>query len=168
MPSPSRGIDSPEQLWQALRAAMTSSPKIPPDRWNADEYYDPQAGGAGSVGDEWAGFLDDVAGFDSRVLRDQRARGTAIDPQHRLLLETPGRQWSMPGLTRDTMTGSLTSVFVGLTHGDYQLMAADAHAVEAPYGFTGSSFKLGVRADRVRPGDSRSRADGGTPRVRPV
>jgi polyketide synthase 5 len=40
------------------------------------------------------------------------------------------------------MVDSLTGVFVGLTHGDYQLLAADAHAVEAPYGFTGSSFSL--------------------------
>jgi polyketide synthase 5 len=28
------------------------------------------------------------------------------------------------------MVDSLTGVFVGLTHGDYQLLAADAHAVE--------------------------------------
>ena len=46
------------------------------------------------------------------------------------------------GLTRETLTDSLTGVFVGLTHGDYQLLAADAHAVEGPYGFTGSSFSL--------------------------
>ena len=48
----------------------------------------------------------------------------------------------MPGSTRETMADSLTGVFVGLTHGDYQLLAADAHAVEAPYGFTGNSFSM--------------------------
>jgi hypothetical protein len=46
------------------------------------------------------------------------------------------------GLTRETMADSLTGVFVGLTHSDYQVLAADAHAVEQPYGFTGTNFSL--------------------------
>ena len=44
--------------------------------------------------------------------------------------------------TREDVADSLTGVFVGLTHGDYQMLAADAHAVEGPYGFTGNSFSL--------------------------
>jgi polyketide synthase 5 len=46
------------------------------------------------------------------------------------------------GLAPETMAGSLTGVFVGLTHGDYQLLAADAHSVDGPYGFTGTDFSL--------------------------
>jgi acyl transferase domain-containing protein len=65
------------------------------------------------------------------------------------------------------MVDSLTGVFVGLTHGDYQLLAADAHAVEAPYGFTGSSFSPGVRADRLRVGSTVPRKRW-TPHVRLV
>ena len=48
----------------------------------------------------------------------------------------------MPGLNPETMADSLTGVFVGLTHGDYQLLAADAQAVEGPYGFIGNSFSM--------------------------
>ena len=29
-----------------------------------------------------------------------------------------------------------------MTHGDYQLVAADADAVEGPYGFTGNNFSM--------------------------
>jgi hypothetical protein len=58
------------------------------------------------------------------------------------------------------MVDSLTGVFVGLTHGDYQLLAADAHAVEAPYGFTGSSFSLASGRIAYAWGP-RSRANGG-------
>jgi polyketide synthase 5 len=46
------------------------------------------------------------------------------------------------GFTRETMADSLTGVFVGLTHLDYLVLAADAHAVEGPYGFAGNSFSL--------------------------
>ncbi len=40
------------------------------------------------------------------------------------------------------MAGSLTGVFVGLTHGDYQLVAADTDSMEGPYGVIGTNFSL--------------------------
>ena len=136
------GIDSPERLWQALLRGDDFVTEIPPDRWNADEYYDPQPGVPGRSVTKWGGFLDDVSGFDSEFFGINEREATAIDPQHRLLLETSWEAMEHAGLTLETIADSLTGVFVGLTHGDYQLLAADAHAVEGPYGFTGSSFSL--------------------------
>ena len=135
-------IDSPELLWDALLRGDDLVTEIPPDRWDADEYYDPQPGVPGRSVTKWGGFLDDVAGFDSEFFGINEREAIAIDPQHRLLLETSWEAMEHAGLTRETMADSLTGVFVGLTHGDYQLLAADAHAVEAPYGFVGSSFSL--------------------------
>jgi polyketide synthase 5 len=135
-------IDSPERLWEALLRGDDFVTEIPPDRWDADEYYDPQSGVPGRSVSKWGAFLDDVAGFDSEFFGINEREATAIDPQHRLLLETSWEAIEHAGLTRETMTDSLTGVFVGLTHGDYQLLAADAHAVEGPYGFTGNSFSL--------------------------
>jgi polyketide synthase 5 len=135
-------IDSPERLWDALLRGDDLVTEIPPDRWDADEYYDPQPGVPGRSVTKWGGFLDDVAGFDSEFFGINEREATAIDPQHRLLLETAWEAMEHAGFTRERMTDSLTGVFVGLTHGDYQLVAADAHAVEGPYGFTGSSFSL--------------------------
>jgi polyketide synthase 5 len=136
------GIDSPEQLWEALLHAEDLVTEIPPDRWDGDEYYDPQPGVPGRSVSKWGAFLDDFAGFDSEFFEINEREATAIDPQHRLLLETSWEAMEHAGLTRETVTDSLTGVFVGLTHGDYQLLAADAHAVEGPYGFSGSSFSL--------------------------
>ncbi|MGH3643853.1 MAG: acyltransferase domain-containing protein, partial [Mycobacterium sp.] len=136
------GIDSPEQLWEALLRGDDLVTEVPPDRWDADDYYDPQPGVPGRSVTKWGGFLDDVAGFDSDFFGINEREATAIDPQHRLLLETSWEAMEHAGLTPKSVTDSLTGVFVGLTHGDYQLLAADADAVEAPYGFTGSSFSL--------------------------
>ncbi|WP_101946594.1 type I polyketide synthase [Mycobacterium sp. 3519A] len=136
------GINSPERLWDALLRGDDLVTEIPADRWNADEYYDPQPGVPGRSVSKWGGFLDDVAGFDFEFFGINEREAIAVDPQHRLLLETSWEAVEHAGITRKTMTDSLTGVFVGLTHGDYQLLAADAHAVEGPYGFTGSSFSL--------------------------
>ncbi|BBX69276.1 sulfolipid-1 biosynthesis phthioceranic/hydroxyphthioceranic acid synthase [Mycolicibacterium psychrotolerans] len=136
------GIDSPERLWEALLRGDDLITEIPPDRWDGDEYYDPQPGVPGRSVSKWGGFLDDVAGFDPEFFGITEREATAMDPQHRLLLETSWEAMEHAGLTREALADSLTGVFVGLTHGDYQLLAADAHAVEAPYGFTGNSFSL--------------------------
>ena len=136
------GIDSPEQLWEALLRGDDLVTEIPPDRWDADEYYDPEPGVPGRSVSKWGAFLDDVAGFDSEFFGINEREATAIDPQHRLLLETSWEAMEHAGLTPETLADSRTGVFVGLTHDDYQLVAADAHALEGPYGFLGNSFSM--------------------------
>ncbi|HEY1442479.1 MAG TPA: polyketide synthase, partial [Mycobacterium sp.] len=136
------GIDSPESLWEALLRGDDLVTEVPPDRWDADEYYDPEPGVPGRSVCKWGAFLDDVAGFDPEFFGINEREAAAIDPQHRLLLETSWEAMEHAGFTPDTIAGSLTGVFVGLTHGDYQLLAADAHAVEGPYGFLGTNFSM--------------------------
>ena len=55
------GIDSPEQLWEALLRGDDLVTEVPPDRWDADDYYDPEPGVPGRSVSKWGGFLDDVA-----------------------------------------------------------------------------------------------------------
>ena len=155
------GIDSPEQLWEALLRGDDLVTEIPPDRWDADDYYDPEPGVPGRSVSKWGAFLDDVAGFDSEFFGISEREATVIDPQHRLILETSWEAMEHAGLSRETMADSLTGVFVGMTHNDYQLLAADAQAVEGPYGFIAQQLQHGVRAGRLRSRASRSRAHGG-------
>ncbi|CAM3499766.1 sulfolipid-1 biosynthesis phthioceranic/hydroxyphthioceranic acid synthase [Mycobacterium colombiense] len=135
-------IDSPEQLWEALLRGDDLVTEIPPDRWDADEYYDPEPGVPGRSVSRWGAFIDDVAGFDPEFFGINDREATAMDPQHRLLLETSWEAMEHAGLTRERIADSRTGVFLGLTHGDYQLLAADTRSVEGAYGFSGSSFSL--------------------------
>ena len=136
------GIDSPEQLWEAVLRGDDLVTEIPADRWDAEEYYDPEPGVPGRSVSKWGSFLDDVAGFDSEFFGISEREATALDPQHRLLLEISWETVDHAGLTPATVADSLTGVFVGLTHFDYQLVAADSPAMEGPYGFTGSNFSM--------------------------
>ncbi|HYB81248.1 MAG TPA: type I polyketide synthase, partial [Mycobacterium sp.] len=137
------GIDSPEQLWEALLRGDDLVTEVPPDRWDADEYYDPQPGVPGRSVCKWGAFLDDVAGFDPEFFGITEKEATAMDPQHRLLLETSWEAMEHGGLTRNTLADSRTGVFMGLMHDDYQFVHADANALEGPYGYMGNSFAMG-------------------------
>lgn len=137
------GIDSPERLWEALLRGDDLVTEIPPDRWDAEEYYDAQPGVPGRSVCKWGAFLDDVAGFDPEFFGITEQEATAMDPQHRLLLETSWEAMEHGGLTRNMLAGSRTGVFVGLMHDDYQFVHAEADALEGPYGYMGNSFAMG-------------------------
>ena len=155
------GIDSPERLWEALLRGDDLVTEIPPDRWDADEYYDPEPGGAGSVGVEVGRVPRRRRRLRFRVLRDQRARGDRDRPAAPVvagnLLGGHGACRSDPG-----DDGRLA---------DRRVRGIDARRL--PIGGRrcarrGGAVRLhrqqlqhGVRADRLRPGGPRSRADGG-------
>ncbi len=152
------GVDSPQRLWEALLRGEDFIGEIPADRWDADLYYDPEPGVPGRSVTRWGAFLDDVGGFDCDFFGMTEREATAIDPQHRLLLETSWDAVEHAGLDPATLAGSQTGVFVGLTHGDYELLSADCGAAEGPYGFTGTcnsfasgrvSYTLGLQGPAV-------------------
>ena len=90
----------------------------------------------------WGGFLDDIAGFDSEFFGVAEREAIAIDPQHRLLLETSWEAVEHAGLAPKSLAGSLTGVFVGLAHDDYAFVTSDAGALDDAYGFTGTAFSM--------------------------
>ncbi|MGO9351408.1 MAG: sulfolipid-1 biosynthesis phthioceranic/hydroxyphthioceranic acid synthase [Mycobacterium sp.] len=137
------GIDSPDKLWRALLRGDDLITEIPADRWDADEFYDPEPGVPGRSVSRWGGFLDDVAGFDPEFFGIGEREATAMDPQHRLLLQTSWEAVEHAGLAPTSLNGSLTGVFVGLAHGDYSFVTGQADALEDPYGFTGLPFSMG-------------------------
>ncbi|MGH3552911.1 MAG: beta-ketoacyl synthase N-terminal-like domain-containing protein, partial [Mycobacterium sp.] len=136
------GIDSPERLWDALLRGDDLVTGIPVERWDADEYYDPEPGVPGRSVSRWGAFLDDVAGFDAEFFGIGEREAAAIDPQHRLLLETSWEAVEHAGLVPTSLAGSLTGVFTGLCHHDYVLVSREAGALDDAYGFTGTAFSM--------------------------
>lgn len=136
------GLDAPDKLWNALMRGEDFVTVVPLDRWDPQEYYDPEPGVPGRSVSKWGAFLDDVGGFDAEFFGISEREAEVIDPQHRLLLETSWEAVEHAGTDPATLAGSATGVFVGMTHGDYQLLAADAGVIEGPYGFTGSNYSL--------------------------
>ena len=156
------GIESPDQLWEALLRGDDLVTEIPAGPLGRRRVLRPRARRAGSVGiASGARFSTTSAGFDSEFFGISEQEATAIDPQHRLLLETSWEAMEHAGLRPETMAGSLTGVFVGLTHGDYQFAGRRRALRGGAVRIHRHHFQHGVRADRLRPGGPRSGGHGG-------
>src|ERR1700730_10134130 len=131
------GINSPDLFWEALLRGDDLVKEIPADRWDVDYYYDPEPGVPGRSVCKWGAFLDNVGDFDPEFFGITEKEATAMDPQHRLLMETAWEAMEHAGLTKDTMAEE-TGVFVGLNYGDYQFVHAATDAFDGPYGNPGT------------------------------
>ncbi|PJE06461.1 sulfolipid-1 biosynthesis phthioceranic/hydroxyphthioceranic acid synthase [Mycobacterium sp.] len=136
------GIDSPETLWDALLRGDDLVTEVPADRWDAEDYYDPEPGAPGRSVSRWGGFLNDVAGFDPEFFGISEREATAIDPQHRLLMQTSWEAVEHAGVPPESLADSLTGVFAGMCHDDYAHVTDAAGALGDAYGFTGTAFSM--------------------------
>ncbi len=120
------GAANADEFWDVLHAGRDAVSEVPSDRWDADEFYDPDPGAPGKIVTRRAGFVDDVTGFDAPFFGVSAREAKLMDPQHRLLLETAWRAVEHSGTAPDSLTNTRTGVFVGLSTHDYLGMASDA------------------------------------------
>lgn len=119
------GAADADEFWDVLRDGRDAISDVPQDRWDADEFFDPEPGAPGKVVTRRAGFVDDVTGFDAPFFGLSTREVRLMDPQHRILLETAWRAVEHSGYAPTDLADSNTGVFVGLATHDYLGMASD-------------------------------------------
>ncbi|SPM31688.1 type I polyketide synthase [Mycobacterium terramassiliense] len=119
------GAADADEFWQVLREGRDAISEVPEDRWDADEFFDPDPDAPGKVVTRRAGFVDDVTGFDAPFFGMSTREVRLLDPQHRILLETAWRAVEHSGTAPTALANTNTGVFVGLATHDYLGMASD-------------------------------------------
>lgn len=141
------GADGPEAFWRLLHDGVDAIREVPPDRWNNDAYYHPDAAVPGKLNTRWGGFLEGIDGFDAAFFGISPREAAGMDPQQRLLLETAWQALEHAGLVPERLAGTRTGVFVGISSYDYsRFQFADASLVDA-YAGTGNAHS--VAANRL-------------------
>jgi acyl transferase domain-containing protein len=113
------GIESPDALWQFLSRGGDAVVEVPADRWNVDAVYDPTPGTPGKAITRSAGLLRDVASFDAGFFGISPREAAPMDPQQRLLLQVAWRALEDAGIPAESLAGSSTGVYIGVSHSDY-------------------------------------------------
>jgi acyl transferase domain-containing protein/NADPH:quinone reductase-like Zn-dependent oxidoreductase len=113
------GVESPDALWQFLCRGGDAIVEVPADRWNVDAVYDPTPGTPGKSICRRAGLLRDVASFDAGFFGISPREAAQMDPQQRLLLQVAWRALEDAGIPAESLAGSNTGVYIGVSHSDY-------------------------------------------------
>ena len=152
------GIVGPESYWDFLVGGGDGISEVPSDRWDADEFYDPDPAVPGRMTTKWGGFVSDVAGFDAEFFGISPREAQATDPQQRVLLEVAWEALEHAGIPPDSLLGSRTAVMAGLSTWDYMLVSVEHRAEIDAYLSTGIphssavgriAYQLGLRGPAV-------------------
>ena len=135
------GVDSPAAFWRLLADARDAVGDVPRERWDADAVYDPEPGVPGRTVSRWGGFLDQIDGFDAEFFGITAHEAEAMDPQHRLMLETAWEALEHAGIRPSALAGSRTGVFAGMSYHDYMLRTI-GEGERNPYVMTGNAFSV--------------------------
>jgi myxalamid-type polyketide synthase MxaE and MxaD len=141
--------DSPDAYWRLLLDGVDAITEVPPERWDADRLFDPDAFAAGASATRWGGFLSGVDRFDPRFFGISPREAARMDPQQRLLLEVAYEALEDAGEPLEALDGAPTGVFVGMHNyaDDYtRLQLADPAAIDT---YTGTGTAQSIAANRL-------------------
>lgn len=142
------GASDPDAFWELLSGGVDMIREIPDDRFDINEYYDPDPDTPGKIYSRYGGFLDGIDGFDPEFFGISPREAVWIDPQQRLMLETGWESLERAGYSPAALRGSRSGVYVGVGANEYShlLSSGSVESIEAHF-ITGNA--LNVIAGRV-------------------
>jgi acyl transferase domain-containing protein/NADPH:quinone reductase-like Zn-dependent oxidoreductase/NADP-dependent 3-hydroxy acid dehydrogenase YdfG/acyl carrier protein len=135
------GVETLDDLRVLLENRVNAVRRVPEDRWDADAYYSPDANALGKIVTRNGGFLDQIDQFDPAAFGISPREAKSLDPQHRLLLETAHEAMESAAIAPDSLTGSRTGVFVGISTNEYARLMYSAGVRDSDvYSATGGAL----------------------------
>ncbi|NJN75756.1 MAG: hypothetical protein HC796_05520 [Synechococcaceae cyanobacterium RL_1_2] len=120
------GATSPEEFWQLLMAGHNHI-NTPSDRWPGEGY---------------GGLLTEIDQFDAAFFGISPREAELMDPQQRLLLEISWQALEQGAINPDSLIGSDTGVFIGMSSHDYSQLQIKQGLIPNPYLGTGNAHSI--------------------------
>ncbi len=142
------GVTSPESYWQLLHEGRDGVSTLPPERRAIAAAYGIEVGDDSGARGWHGGFIDQIDQFDPGLFGITPREALSMDPQQRLVLEVAWEAIERSGRAPDSLVGSRTGIFLGISTNDYGdlVMSQGPEKVDA-YAATGCS--MNVAAGRV-------------------
>lgn len=143
---PGGAVDS-DSFWKMLCDGVDAIGEIPSDRWNVDDFFDPDPAVPGKMNSRWGGFLDRIDEFDNHFFAISDREAIRMDPQQRILLELTWEALEDAGLPPSTLRGTKVGVFVGIAISEYGMQLSHDYQQSDAYVSSGNS--LCIAANRL-------------------
>lgn len=133
--------------WQLLITGQDAVTEVPPDRWNIEEYFDPNPAAPGKTITRWGGFLTRLDEFDANFFGISPREASHLDPRQRQLLEAAWESLEDANIPLESLSGSRTGVFMAALSNDYdQLLFKELGRVDA---YSGAGTANSIIANRL-------------------
>src|SRR5690606_20349 len=109
---PGPGVD-PEAFWDMLDRGESAVVEVPVDRWDLEEWYDPDPEKPGKTYSRHGAFVRDIDQFDASFFEISPREARTLDPQHRMLLEVSWQALENAAINPASVRGRDVGVFVG-------------------------------------------------------
>jgi thioester reductase-like protein len=116
------GVRDVGSFWDVVSHGVDVVQDVPGERWNHALIYDRDPNRLGKTVARQGGFVDEITRFEPAFFGISKREAEAMDPQHRMLLETAWLAVEDAGITTRELAGSRTGVFVGISTQDYRAL----------------------------------------------
>ncbi|XP_065485919.1 mycocerosic acid synthase-like [Caloenas nicobarica] len=141
------GGDGIDNFWKVLEEGKNCTVEIPPERFNAKEWCDPDDNKPGKICTTRAALLDEFNSFDNHLFGISNTEAERMDPQQKLLIECTYKALEDAGVPVEAVSGTKTGVFIGLMNRDYEIVTSRAVSEINHYDGTGTA--MSIAANRV-------------------
>lgn len=111
--------DDVGKFWDLLCAEVDAICEVPPGRWSLESIVRENPGLCGIEHCRWGGFIDDGDCFDAEFFGIGAEEAERMDPQQGMVLEAAWQALEHGAIAPDSLRGSSTGVFVGVSTSDF-------------------------------------------------
>ena len=143
--------NDPAAFWQLLIDGVDTIGEIPRERWDMDEFHDPDPDVPGKIVSRDGGFIDNVDLFDPQFFGISPREAVTMDPQQRLLLEVSWEALEAAGIAPSSLGATKSGVYVGIGIYDYSNVAREgmkSNAIDLD-AYVGTGISASVAAGRI-------------------
>lgn len=136
------GAGNVDEFWSNLEQEKDSIITIPKERWNWEEYYDPDPKAPGKSYSKVGGFIKGIDRFDPLFFNISPVEAVYMDPQQRFFLEEVWKALEDAGCSDRSLSDKKCGVFVGASQGDYVKALTRNNAENSGEAFTGMAVSI--------------------------
>jgi acyl-CoA synthetase (AMP-forming)/AMP-acid ligase II/3-oxoacyl-(acyl-carrier-protein) synthase/acyl carrier protein len=125
------GANNLSEFWDLLNEQKEGIIEVPPERWDVNQYYDPDPNKPGKINTKRAGFVSGIELFDPTFFAITPKAAEYLDPQQRMLLKQTWHALENAAIAPNSLKGSDTGVFIGISSHDYETLIVKTISDEA-------------------------------------
>ncbi|MBZ9609083.1 SDR family NAD(P)-dependent oxidoreductase [Clostridium estertheticum] len=114
------GSENLDEFWKSIEEKSDMISTIPEERWNWERFYGDPIAEPGKTDIKYGGFMKEIDEFDPLFFNISPVEAEKMDPQERIMLQTVWNTMDNSGHKITDLSGTRTSVFIGVSNGDYQ------------------------------------------------